>query len=155
MLEQSMQTTWWIWLLGALLSFALEAAFGGSFVFVFFGLAASLTAVLVALGQLTALWQASCAFAGLSILALTILRRPLMRLGRPLRPLADERDLIGHAATVLVAPLPGLEGQVLLRGVPWRARLQGDHPLEVGASCRIIAADNLTLTVQLEPKETF
>jgi membrane protein implicated in regulation of membrane protease activity len=150
MLQHGMQTTWWIWLLGALLSVALEAAFGGSFVFVFFGLAAGITALLVGLGQVTALWQASCAFAALSILSLAVLRRPLMRLGRPVRPLADERDLIGHTATVIVAPMPGFEGQVQLRGVPWRARLQGDQPLGVGATCRIIAVDNLTLTVQPE-----
>lgn len=149
-----MQQTWWLWALGALVSLVLEAGFGGSFIFVFFAFGALVTAALLALGVITAMWQAALAFFSLAAISLAVLRRPLMAWGTPQASLRDRDGLRGSVATVQTAMVPGGSGQVLHRGTTWMARNGGALPLAAQQNCHVLAADNLTLVVSADPKDT-
>ena len=148
-----MQNYWWVWALGSLAAWVLEACFGGSFIFVFFGFGAAVTAVLVGVGVLTAVWQATVCFFILATMSLLVLRRPLMAWGKRQVTERDMDGLKGSAARVEQTMLPGETGQVLHRGTIWMARNGGKVPLVPGASCKIIASDNLTLIVKADAKE--
>jgi membrane protein implicated in regulation of membrane protease activity len=142
-----------MWALGSLVALVSEACLGGSFIFVFFGFGAAMTAVLVGVGALTAVWQAVLCFGVLAALSLLLLRRPLRAWGQSRVSEREIDGLKGSTASVEQAMLPGHAGQVLHRGTIWMARNGGKITLAPGDSCKIIAADNLTLIVKADPKE--
>ena len=148
-----MQTTWWIWALGSLVALVLEACLGGSFICVFFGFGAAVTAVLVGVGALPAVWQAALCFCLLAASSLLLLRRPLMAWGQGRMSDREIDGLKGSTASVEQMMLPGHAGQVLHRGTIWMARNGGKVPLAPGDVCKIMATDNLTLIVRADPKE--
>ena len=148
-----MQNYWWVWALGSLLALVLEACFGGSFIFVFFGFGAAITAVLVGVGALSAVWQATLCFFILASVSLLLLRRPLRAWGHGRVSEREIDGLKGSTASVEQTMLPGQAGQVLHRGTIWMARNGGKVPLHPGDFCKVIAADNLTLIVKADPKE--
>ncbi len=140
----------WIWLVLALVFTAVETQLLGTFVCIFFALAAGLVSASVAIGLTPLLWQQSLAFGGTATASMLLFRRRLRRARAGPRGAHAGQDidsLVGAEATVLQALLPGAIGQVELRGVPWRAQSLADSPLPAGGRCWVQELDGLTLQV--------
>lgn len=118
-----------------------------------------LWSALAALGTAVVFWIAGPAgwaievatFAALSIL-LTVMGRIILARRRP-RPDAASplnrraEQLIGRDGEVLAFDRG--EGRVLIDGIPWRARIEGDLPVPVaGERVRIVAADGIVVVVR-------
>ncbi len=138
----------WLWLYaGALLMF-LELLAPGFIVF-FFGLSAAAVGLLrFAFGDaFTLTWQLA-AFSVLSVVFLVGLRRWLKTLfsGRVERTATDfENAYAGRVGKVTVAIEPPLAGRAEVGDAEWSAVC--DRPLAAGTDVKIVAQDNLTLTV--------
>ena len=90
---------WWIWVLGGLVLLLAEVLTPGGFFIVFFGAGAILVGVLKGLGWNGPAWAEWLVFTVLSVVALALFRKPLMRrfsLGKskPVDQLAGERALV-------------------------------------------------------------
>jgi membrane protein implicated in regulation of membrane protease activity len=138
---------WWYWALAALLAVGLEVVLGTSFVFIFFALAALVTALTAALALTPEFWQSASLFGGLSVTFLALVGRPAWQ-RRSGSPQIDTIDaVVGSMAVVQQAMGPGARGQVALHGTTWMAQNQGSQSLPEGISCRVVAVINLTLVV--------
>ncbi len=140
-----------VWLIAGLVLMLLEFVIPG-FVIVFFGLGGLITGVAVWLfpavgGSLVA--QGLC-FAVASVLTLVVGRRCFRNLlgGKRAAPAidADDDGFVGSAVVVSEAIRPPLAGRVTLNGAEWAA--VSDRPIEKGATVRVVARDNITLTVR-------
>lgn len=148
-----MQQVWWIWASGALAALILEACAGGSFIFVFFALGAAVTAMLVGFDVLTAVWQAAACFFAVTAMSLIACRPRLRDWRHSNQALGDMAGLTGSLVVVEVAINPQGVGQVNHRGTLWMARNTGPDLLPVGAACRVVRVDNLTLWVHTSAEE--
>lgn len=144
-----MMSCGWLWLYaGAALMF-LELLAPG-FVIFFFGLsAATVGFICLALGDaFTATWQL-IAFSAFSIVYLVVLRRWLKVLFKG-HTETSHTDLdcpyVGRIGKVTTEIVPPLAGRVEVGDAEWSA--VATEPLSVGASVKVIAQDNLTLTVK-------
>ena len=147
----------WIWLVLALVFTAIETQLLGTFVCIFFALAAALVSACVYVGLTPLLWQQSLAFGVAATASMLFFRRRIkgakggrggLRGGHASADSAQDIDsLVGAEATVLQALAPGAIGQVELRGVPWRAQSLADSPLPAGGRCWVQRLDGLTLQV--------
>lgn len=139
----------WIWLyLGGALMF-LELASSG-FVIFFFGLsAATVGALRLGIGEpFGSVWQVA-SFSVFTILYLTILRRWFRRLfsGEVSRTETDfNNDYVGRTGVVVTAIEPPLTGRVEIGDAVWTAK--AGRAIEAGTTVRVVAVDNLTLTVE-------
>jgi membrane protein implicated in regulation of membrane protease activity len=138
--------TWWAWVLLGIALLAVEMATPGGLFALFFGAGAIVVAPLAALGLPEAgQWLAFTVFSVASLLGLR--RRLTQALAKSPHPAAE---LVGEQAVVLVEVVPGGEGRVELRGVPWSARTAGGVALAVGRRCRVERVDGLTLWIRAE-----
>ena len=141
--------TWWIWILVGLALLALEVAFAGGIIMLFFGVSALIVGGLVALGVGGPLWVQALLFAVLSLVSLFTLRGPILRRMHPTGGSSERIDSIaGELAIVVDDIAPMAEGQVELRGSPWTAENIGDNTLTAGEKCTVDRVDGLKLYVR-------
>jgi len=141
-------TMWFI--LGVLL-LVVEAMHTGILA-VFFALGAWVTAILMWLGIVESTSAQLAVFLIVSIVSLLLLRSELRKWMTGLRhPAGDDAaldDFAGKLASVIEDIDPATNtGKVEFRGTHWAAR--ADYPIAKGKVVKIIARDNLTLSVQL------
>ena len=140
--------TWWLWILLGLGLLFLEMATPGSFVAFFFGLAALVVGLLVALQWAGPDWLHWLLFPGLALVMLGLLRGPLhARINLKGSGKAVD-SLVGEGGVILEAVPAGGVGKVEVRGSSWSAR--GAEALAKGQRCRVDRVDGLTLWVRPE-----
>jgi membrane protein implicated in regulation of membrane protease activity len=118
---------------------------------VFFALGAWVTAILMWLGVVESTWAQLAVFLIVSVASLLLLRSELRKWLTGLRHPAGQDaaldDFEGNLATVIEAIEPGKNtGKVEFRGTHWAAR--AERTIAKGAVVKIVARDNLTLSVQ-------
>lgn len=139
----------WLWMYAAAFLVLLELLAPG-FVIFFFGLSAATVGVLrFAFGEaLTTTWQLA-AFSAFSILYLVFLRRWLKNLftGK-VETAADgfESGFTGRFGKITAAVVPPQTGRVMVGDAEWTAA--SAEPLAEGADVKVVAQNNLTLTVE-------
>ena len=140
---------WWIWILGGLALLALEIVIPGGIIFLFFGVAALIVGVLVALGLGGPLWFQWLLFSVLSIVSMLTLRRPILR---RLQINLDETDTIdnfrGERVRVAEELQPGAEGKGEFRGTHWTVENVGDTVLAADSSAIVERVEGLRLFIR-------
>lgn len=143
---------WWLWALGGLALLAVELLTPGGFFFLFFGLGALGTAVLVGLRVLEEPWAQWLAFSAGSVAALLAFRQ---RLRAPLEADAPAvGSLVGEIGRLEDALAPGEVGRLELRGTSWSARHEGASALARGQRCRVLRVEGLMLWIAPEEPGT-
>lgn len=145
-----MAIVWWHWLVLGLLLIGLELAASGGFYVIFFGIAAVVISLIVALGVETPVWVELLLFSALSIGSLQFFRSPLMRWLNIEGGGADVDSLVGETAVAQENIAPHQIGRVELRGTSWSARNSGAALLATGSRCTVIRVDRLMLIVEAE-----
>lgn len=138
--------SWWVWMLLGLLLVGLEVA-TGTFVLLFFGVAALVTGV-AALFGLGSVWLQVPLFLLVAVVAVLVFRRPLLS---RLKVDDDPRDidrLTGETAVASEDIAAGDIGKVALRGSSWSARNLGAAALARGQRCTVERVEGLTLWVR-------
>jgi membrane protein implicated in regulation of membrane protease activity len=141
---------WWIWVLAGLVLLLAEVLTPGGFFIVFFGAGAILVGVLKGLGwngPASAEWLV---FTVLSVVALALFRKPLMRrfsLGGKSKPVDQ---LQGERALVTEDVAPGGVGKAEMRGASWTARTSGSIALARGQRCLVERVEGLTIWLKAE-----
>lgn len=139
---------WWIWLLAGLILVLLELLTPGGFYILFFGIGALVVGALAGFKLAGPPWMEWLLFSVLSLLALALLRGPLLaRWGAKV----DEREvdsLVGETALALEDIAVDGIGKVELRGAAWNARNAGGGPVNRGQRCRVEQVEGLTLRVR-------
>lgn len=141
---------WWAWVLLGLALLAGELLTPGGFFLAFFGVSALLVGILVSLGLMPSPALQWLLFSVISVLALLVLRRPLMRWLQPLLAGRQVNELVDETAIALDEIAPGSIGRAELRGSPWQARNVGDVALRPAQRCRIQRIDGLLLHLRAE-----
>ncbi len=140
---------WWIWILGGLALLALEILIPGGVIFLFFGVAALIVGLLVALGIGGPLWFQVLLFSLLSIVSMLTLRRPILR---RLQINLDEPDTIdtfrGERVRVAEELQPGDEGKGEFRGTHWTVENVGDTVLTANSSAVVERVEGLRLFIR-------
>jgi inner membrane protein len=141
---------WWLWILAGLALVFVETATPGGFFAIFFAVAALLLGILVRLGWAGPDWMQWLLFSVLSVLGMTVFRRPLMKAlklggrGRVVDGMA------GESAVVLEdVPTEGV-GKAEMRGSSWSARSTSGASLVKGQRCRVDRVEGLTLWLRSE-----
>jgi inner membrane protein len=132
--------TWWYWLVLGLVLVALEMASSGGFYIIFFGVAATVVALLAGTGLAAQAWIQWLLFSVLSVVSLVLFRNPLMR----------KLNLTGETCTALEDMSAGANGRVELRGTTWSARNTSTMPLARGRRCVVVRTERLTVLVKPE-----
>ena len=145
-----MAIVWWHWLVLGLLLIALELAASGGFYIIFFGIAAVIISLVVALGADTPVWVELLLFSVLSIGSLLFFRSPLMRWMNIGGQGADVDSLVGETGVAQQDIPPNGIGRVELRGTSWSARNSGAALLATGRRCIVVRVDRLMLIVEAE-----
>jgi membrane protein implicated in regulation of membrane protease activity len=141
---------WWIWVLGGLILLVLEVATPGGFFAVFFGAGAILVGVLKALGWDGPAWAEWLVFTILSLVALGLFRKPLMRRFNLSGGKKTVDRMEGERALVTEEVAPGGVGKAEMRGTSWTARTAGESVLAKGQRCRVERVEGLTLWLRAE-----
>jgi membrane protein implicated in regulation of membrane protease activity len=142
--------TWWIWILGGLGVLLLELVTPGGFYFLFFGAAALVVGVLVALGIATD-WLQWLVFSALSVVSLLLFRGPLLRKLKAADAAAAPVDsLVGQSVVITEEVGSDGLGKAALRGTVWNVQNAGTEALALGRRCRVLRVDGLKLVVQAE-----
>ncbi len=140
---------WWIWILGGLALLALEILIPGGVIFLFFGVAALIVGLRVALGLGGPLWFQWLLFSVLSIVSMLTLRRPILR---RLHINLDEPDTIdnfrGERVRVAEELQPGAEGKGEFRGTHWTVENVGDTVLAADSSAIVERVEGLRLFIR-------
>jgi hypothetical protein len=142
---------WWLWILFGVLLLAVEILVPGGFFVLFFGVAAALVGILVAVGLADAAWVQWLLFSIVSVASLLLFRGPLLARLRPSpTPGPAVEGYVGEVA-VLLDDLPaGAVGKAELRGTPWSVRSDEAHVLARGQRCRVVRVEGLLLWVRPE-----
>ncbi|MCI0352411.1 MAG: NfeD family protein, partial [Acidobacteriales bacterium] len=93
-------------------------------------------------------WMQWLMFSVLSIVALSLFRRPLMKRLRPATQGKEVDSLVGETALVLEDMAIDAIGKAELRGSAWSARNVGGNPLARGQRCTVERVDGLMLYVR-------
>lgn len=145
---------WWHWALLGLGCLGVEIlTLGGlgNLYFLFFGIAALIVSLLVALGLAEPAWMQWLLFASLGLLSLFALQKPLQRRIRPTVDVPSSTDsLIGEVAIPLEDIPIHAAGKAELHGSTWTACNLGPLPVKQGERCRVVRTDGLTLGIQAE-----
>ena len=136
----------WGWLIAGIVLMLMELMTPGFVVF-FFGLAAATVSLCMwVFPCFGAYWQLA-AFSVFSILYLVLLRRYVKSVfmgDSEENAVAD--DLVGRVGKVTELIRPEIPGRVEVRDASWTAK--ADARLEPGDEVKVVAHDNLTLTVE-------
>lgn len=116
-------------------------------IFIFFGIAALVVALLV-WSLAIPVWLQWALFSVFSVLSLVLLRRVFKKafVGKESQSEHVDDDFVGKTGVVTELLRPGLAGRVELNGSTWAAR--SDEAIEVGAFVRICSKENITLVVR-------
>jgi inner membrane protein len=145
-----MSLEWWHWLVLGLILVALELAASGGFYVIFFGIAALAIAFLHLLDLAGPIWVQILLFALISIAALLLFRKPVLRWLQLDGAGADVDSLVGDVAVPLDEIPPGEIGRAELRGTVWTARNRAAVALRKGQRCTVVAVDRLTIFLEPE-----
>jgi len=139
---------WWVWILLGFLLLLAELLTPGGLYLLFFGVAAILVGLLAGLNLIAPPWMQWLMFSILSVAALSLFRRPLLKRLRP-ATLAQEVDsLVGETAIALEDMAADAVGKAELRGAAWSARNVGANSLARGQRCTVERVDGLMLCVR-------
>jgi membrane protein implicated in regulation of membrane protease activity len=138
--------TWWIWVLIGFALLAIEFASTTLHV-AFFGLGGFFVALLVGLGWHGPLWAQVLAFTTFSLVALLIIRPPLMRKLK-LNESKDVDTLIGENAIAMDDIAVQAFGKAEMRGSSWNAQNVGTGTLTKGQRCTVESVEGLVIRVR-------
>lgn len=142
--------SWWLWVLAGLALLGAELLTPGGFFVFFFGCAALVAGVLVALGVGGPVWLQWLLFAALSIASLLLFRRPLLEWVKQRQPTGVVDSLEGDTAILLEDLPPGAVGKAELRGTSWSVQNADTQVLTRGLRCRVVRVEGLTLWVRAQ-----
>lgn len=140
---------WWSWILGCMFLLGAELAAPGGFFLVFFGAGALLIGLVVALLPEIPAWAQWAGFSILSVLLLLAFRQRMVQAFRRAGP-DPVNTVVGEVAVALEALGADDQGRVELRGTSWSAKNVGSTPIEIGARCRVVREEGLTVDVEAE-----
>ena len=141
--------TWWIWIIFGLLLLAAEVMVPGGIIMLFFGAAALIVGLLVALGLGGPIWLQWALFSVVSVVSLLALRGPILRRMSSSPERGDSIDsLVGKTAVVAERIAPGALGKAELRGTSWTAKNVSEQPLKAGQTCIVEQVDGLQLNIR-------
>lgn len=138
--------SWWIWVLIGFALLAIEFASTTLHV-AFFGLGALFVALLVGLGWHGPLWAQLLVFTGFSLVALLLIRPPLMRKLK-LNESKDVDTLVGEQAVAMDEIASQGFGKAEMRGSSWNAHNVGTSTLRKGQRCTVESVEGLTIRVR-------
>jgi membrane protein implicated in regulation of membrane protease activity len=141
-----MALTWWLWLIAGSALLALEIVTPGGFYVFFFGVGAIIVGLLAVAGIAGPPWMQWLLFGVISVAALALFRRPLLR--RFNVPHHDVDTMIGETAVALADIQASGTGKAELRGSVWTARNAGEANIAAGQRCRVESVQGLTLHVR-------
>lgn len=141
---------WWLWVLLALALLAGELLTPGGFFLAFFAVGALLVGGLAYFGVVVSPAVQWLLFSAVSIVALALFRRPLLKWLQPYLAGRKVDDLASEIGSALDSIAPGAVGRVELRGSPWQARNVSAIALAPGQRCRVDRVDGLMLEVRAE-----
>ena len=139
---------WWIWIILGFLLLLAELLTPGGLYLLFFGVAAIFVGLLAGLALAGPPWMQWLLFSLLSVVALSVFRRPLLRRLRPAAMGAEVDSLIGETAIVLEDMAADAIGKAELRGSAWSARNVGKDSLSRGQRCKVEKVEGLMLWVR-------
>ena len=137
---------WWIWVLIGFALLAIEFASTTLHV-AFFGLGALFVALLVGLGWHGPLWAQLLVFTTFSLVALLVIRPPLMRKLK-LNESKDVDTLIGENAIAMDDIAVQAFGKAEMRGSSWNAQNVGTATLSKGQRCTVESVEGLVIRVR-------
>ncbi len=141
--------TWWMWVLAGLVLIGVEVAVPGGIILLFFGAAAVVVGILMAVNLIEAVWLQWFLFSILSVVSLVTLRGPILRRVRTEGERGEAIDsLVGQEIVALGDLSPGAEGKVELRGTSWSAKNVGEGAIARGNKCRVERVKGLKLFVR-------
>lgn len=139
---------WWVWILLGFLLLLAELLTPGGLYLLFFGAAAIVVGLLAGLNLIGPDWMQWLMFSILSVVALSLFRRPLLKRLRP-ASLGNEVDkLVGETAIALEDLAVDAIGKAELHGSAWSARNVGGNLLTRGQRCTVERVDGLMLCVR-------
>jgi membrane protein implicated in regulation of membrane protease activity len=145
-----MALEWWHWLVLGLILIALELAASGGFYVIFFGIAALAIGSLRLLDLAGPAWMQVLLFTLISVGALMLFRRPVLRWLQLDAEAPDVDSLVGDVAVALDDIHPGAIGRAELRGTVWTARNHAKVALQRGQRCVVVSVDRLTIFIEPE-----
>jgi membrane protein implicated in regulation of membrane protease activity len=141
---------WWLWIVLGLVLLAVEMLTPGGFFSFFFGIAALIVGASTGLGIAGPPWMQWLLFSAISVAALAVFRRPLMRSLQMDGTAKPVDSLVGNPGVVLEDVPAGGVGKVEVRGAAWNARSAAAEPLVRGRRCTVERVEGLTLWVRPE-----
>jgi membrane protein implicated in regulation of membrane protease activity len=138
--------TWWIWVLIGFALLAIEFASTTLHV-AFFGLGGLFVALLVGLGWQGPLWAQLLVFTTFSLVALLLIRPPLMRKLK-MNESKDVDTLIGENAIAMDDIAVQGFGKAEMRGSSWNAQNVGTATLTKGQRCTVESIEGLVIRVR-------
>lgn len=120
-----------------------------SFVAVYPAIGAVAAALAAAVGG--SVWIQLLVFAAVSVAALLLTRKPLLRLmSRTPQVPSNAPTVVGKRAVVVISiePGPGQRGQVRVGTEHWSARSEDEYAINEGATVDVIRIDGVTLVVR-------
>ena len=138
--------TWWIWVLIGFALLAIEFASTTLHV-AFFGLGGLFVALLVGLGWHGPLWAQLLVFTTFSLVALLLIRPPLMRKLK-MNESKDVDTLIGENAFAMDEIGVQGFGKAEMRGSSWNAQNVGTTTLTKGQRCTVESVEGLVIRVR-------
>jgi membrane protein implicated in regulation of membrane protease activity len=139
---------WWGWLLLGLFFLLVEVMTPGGFYMVFFGVGALVVGTLAGLKLTGPEWIEWLLFSLLSIGALLLFRRPLLKRFQPVGMDKEIDSMVGEVAVALDEIAVDAIGKAELRGAAWSARNVGETPVMKGQRCKVVRVEGLTLCVR-------
>jgi membrane protein implicated in regulation of membrane protease activity len=138
--------TWWIWVLIGFALLAIEFASTTLHV-AFFGLGGLFVALLVGLGWHGPLWAQLLVFTTFSLVALLLIRPPLMRKLK-MNESKDVDTLIGENAIAMDDIAVHGFGKAEMRGSSWNAQNVGTATLTKGQRCTVESVEGLVIRIR-------
>ena len=139
---------WWVWILLGFLLLLAELLTPGGLYLLFFGVAAIAVGLLAGLDLIGPPWIQWLMFSILSVAALSLFRRPLLKRLRPATMAQEVDSLVGETAIALEDMAADAIGKAELRGSAWNARNVGGISLTRGQRCTVERVDGLMLCVR-------
>ena len=139
---------WWVWILLGFLLLLAELLTPGGLYLLFFGVAAIIVGLLAGLNLIGPPWMQWLMFSILSVVALSLFRRPLLKRLRPATLGIEVDSLVGQTAIALEDMAVDAVGRAELRGSAWSARNVGRDSLTRGQRCTVERVDGLMLFVK-------
>ena len=139
---------WWIWVLVGFFLLAIEMASTTLHVG-FFGAGAFFVGILVGLGWDGPLWQQLLVFTAFSLVALFIIRPPLMRRLK-LNESKVVDSMLGEQAIAMDEIAVRAIGKAELRGSTWSAQNVGSTPVTRGQRCIVEGIEGLLLQIRAQ-----